>query len=96
VSVANLRGTPEVAQGELWRWFAETAWYPMALLPSQGVQWSAVDDSSATATRQDGATSATLLFRFNANDIDRIDVGRGARCQVVALYHPYFHIAYDG
>ena len=69
VSVANLRGTPEMAQGELLRWFAEGAWYPTALLPSQGVHWSAVDDRSATATMQDGATSVTLLFRFNADDM---------------------------
>jgi hypothetical protein len=69
VSVANLRGTPEMAQGELLRWFAETAWYPTALLPSQGVHWSAVDDSSATATMRDGATSVTLLFRFNADGL---------------------------
>jgi hypothetical protein len=69
VSVANLRGTPEMAQGELLRWFAEGAWYPTALLPSQGVHWSAVDDHSATATMQDGATSVTLLFRFNADDM---------------------------
>ena len=69
VTVAKLRGTPEMAQGELLRWFAEGAWYPTALLPSQGVRWSAVDDRSATATMQDGATSVTLLFRFNANDM---------------------------
>ncbi|HEX9975348.1 MAG TPA: DUF6544 family protein, partial [bacterium] len=37
VSLVNLRGTPEVAQGELMRFFAEAAWYPTALLPSQGV-----------------------------------------------------------
>jgi len=69
VSLANLRGTPEMAQGELLRWFAEAAWYPTALLPSQGVQWSAVDDRSATATIQDGATSVTLLFRFNTEGL---------------------------
>ena len=45
VSVANLRGTPEMAHGELLRFFAEAAWYPTALLPSQGVQWEAVDDT---------------------------------------------------
>lgn len=28
VSLVNLRGTPEVAQGELIRFFAEAAWYP--------------------------------------------------------------------
>ncbi len=69
VSVADLRGTPEMAQGELLRWFAEAAWYPTALLPSQGVQWQAVDGTSATATMQDGATSVTLLFRFNADNL---------------------------
>jgi hypothetical protein len=69
VSVADLRGTPEAAQGELLRWFAEAAWYPTALLPSQGVRWAAVDDTSATATMQDGDTSVTLLFRFNADGL---------------------------
>lgn len=69
VSVADQHDTPEMAQGELLRWFAEAAWYPTALLPSQGVRWEAVDDTSAKATMQDGATSVTLLFRFNADDL---------------------------
>ena len=69
VSLANLRGTPEMAQGELMRFFAEAAWYPTALLPSQGVQWEAVDDTSATATLRDGETTLTLLFRFNTNSL---------------------------
>jgi hypothetical protein len=64
VSLVNLRGTPEIAQGELMRFLAEAAWYPTALLPSQGVQWSAVDDFSANATLKDGDTAVTLLFRF--------------------------------
>jgi len=65
VSLANLRGTPEMASGELMRFFAEAAWYPTALLPTQGVQWEAVNDSSAKATLTDGETTVTLLFRFN-------------------------------
>ncbi|MEP7188179.1 MAG: DUF6544 family protein [Roseiflexaceae bacterium] len=69
VSLADLRGTPAMAQGELIRWAAEAAWYPTALLPSQGVHWEAVDASSATATLKDGATSLTLLFRFNENGL---------------------------
>ena len=67
VSLANLRGTPEIAQGELMRFLAEAAWYPTALLPSQGVQWTAVDDFSAKATLKDGETAVTLLFRFDEN-----------------------------
>ena len=42
------------------------AWYPTALLPSQGVHWTAVDDNAATATMRDGSVTATLLFRFDA------------------------------
>ena len=37
-TLMDLRGTPELAQGELMRFFAEASWYPTALLPSQGVQ----------------------------------------------------------
>ena len=68
-TVAEQRGTPAMAQGELLRWFAEGAWYPTALLPSQGVQWTAVDEHSATATMQDGDTRVTLLFRFGPDGL---------------------------
>jgi hypothetical protein len=65
VTLANLRGTPEAAQGELMRFFAEAVWYPTALLPSQGVRWEAVDNTLAKATIRDGDVTVTLLFRFN-------------------------------
>src|SRR3712207_6139748 len=39
--VVDMRGTSDVAEGELMRFFAEAAWYPTALLPSQGVRWEA-------------------------------------------------------
>jgi len=65
VPVVNLRGPGDVAQGELMRFFAEAAWYPTALLPSQGIRWDAVDDHSARATLQDGDLSLTLLFHFD-------------------------------
>jgi hypothetical protein len=64
-SVARLRGGGELARGELMRFFAEAAWYPTALLPSQGVRWEAVDEHSANATLVDGPFSLTLLFRFD-------------------------------
>lgn len=65
VTLADVRGTPEVAQGQLMRFFAEAVWYPTALLPSQGVRWESVDDTSAKATIKDGEVTLTLLFRFN-------------------------------
>lgn len=57
--------TPELAHGELMRFFAEAAWYPTALLPSQGVRWEEVDESAARATLDDGDTSVTLTFAFD-------------------------------
>ncbi|MEO5733561.1 MAG: DUF6544 family protein [Rubrivivax sp.] len=64
-TVARVKGDGEIARGELMRYFAEMAWYPTALLPSQGVRWAAVDDRAAHATLVDGAISLTLLFRFD-------------------------------
>ncbi|MGA7181258.1 MAG: DUF6544 family protein [Thiobacillaceae bacterium] len=64
-TVADVRGGGEIARGEFMRYFAEAAWYPTALLPSQGVRWEAVDDASANATIVDGPLTLTLMFRFN-------------------------------
>ncbi len=69
VPVAEMRGTPAMAQGELMRYLAEAAWYPTALLPSQGLQWQAIDDHSARATLSDGATSVSLVFGFGADGL---------------------------
>jgi hypothetical protein len=74
VSVVNLRGTPELARGELMRFLAEAAWYPTSLLPSQGVHWETADDHSARATLEDGGVTVTLLFRFGEDGL--IDTGR--------------------
>jgi hypothetical protein len=64
-TIMNMRGTRDVAEGELMRFFAEAAWYPTALLPSQGVRWEPVDDSSARATLTDGDIALTMLFTFD-------------------------------
>ena len=64
-TVAEVQGGGEIARGELMRYFAEMAWYPTALLPSQGVRWEAVDDRSAKATLVDGPIALSLLFRFD-------------------------------
>ena len=68
-SLMDLRGGGEVARGELMRFFAEAAWYPTALLPSQGVQWQAVDDHSAVATLVDGPVRLSLAFLFGDDDL---------------------------
>jgi uncharacterized protein DUF6920 len=69
ITLADMRDTGgDVARGELMRFFAEAAWYPTALLPSQGVRWDSVDNHSAKATLLDGALSLTALFRFGVDD----------------------------
>jgi hypothetical protein len=63
--VADMRGTGDVAEGELMRFFAEAAWYPTALLPSQGVCWEAAGDRSAYATLDEGGHAIRMLFTFD-------------------------------
>ncbi len=65
VTVADRRGTPELAQGELLRFLAEAAWYPTALLPSQGVSWREDGERSACASLSDGRTTVSLQVRFD-------------------------------
>ncbi len=88
-TVADVDGGGELARGEFMRFFAEAAWYPTALLPSQGVRWEAVDAASANATIADGPLTLTLLFRFNdAGLIDSFRAesrGAGAGNEMVML-----------
>ncbi len=65
-TMADAHDTPEMAKGALQRWLAEAPWFPTALLPSQGVRWTAIDDSTARATISDGATTASIDFTFDA------------------------------
>ena len=68
-SLARRQGKGDIAQDELLRFLGEAACYPTALLPSQGVQWQAVDQSSARATLTDGEVTVSLLFRFSADGL---------------------------
>jgi hypothetical protein len=90
-SVAQAQGDGEMARGEFMRYFAEAAWYPTALLPSQGVRWQAVDDASAQAAIVDSPITLTLLFRFNeAGLIDSVRAeARGAGVGKDAVMLPW-------
>lgn len=79
-AIPGQQGTGDIARGELMRYMMEAAWYPTALLPSQGTSWSAVDDVTADATMVDGDIHMTMRFTFNAAGlIEQIDAaGRGA------------------
>lgn len=69
VKLTELRGTGDIAEGELMRYLAESAWYPTSLLPGQGVTWTAIDGTSAMATLIDGAVTVRLTFRFGPDDL---------------------------
>jgi len=69
VTVVDMSGTPEVAEGELMRYLAEGVWIPTALLPSQDVRWEPMDDERARATLVDGETSVSLVFTFGADGL---------------------------
>lgn len=59
---------PTYDQGELLRWLGESALLPTNLLPSERVNWQAVNDRSAHLTLSYGGQTITYLVRFNAHD----------------------------
>ena len=67
--LARLRGTPELARGELMRFLAEAPWYPSALLPGRDLRWLPVDATSARAELSAAGVIASLLFRFGADGL---------------------------
>jgi hypothetical protein len=78
-SLTHQHGTGDIARGELMRYMMEAAWYPTALLPSQGTAWIAVDTVSADATMEDGDISMTMRFSFDAAGlIERVDAAARA------------------
>lgn len=68
-AMGTMQGKGEIARGELLRHFAESVWFPTALLPNQGIVWEGVDDTSAEATMTDGPISVAMLFRFGTDDL---------------------------
>ncbi len=69
VTVMEQPSTSELAQGELMRFLAEGAWYPTALLPSQGVRWEPIDETRARGRLTDGETEVDLVFAFDAHGL---------------------------
>lgn len=80
--VARQQDSNELAAGELMRFLAEAVWYPTALLPSQGVQWRAIDARSALAMLNDGHASVTLCFRFDEDGLISSVHARARGCSV--------------
>ena len=56
---------PELNAGALHRFLAEAVWYPTALLPSDRLVWSPIDERKALATLTSHGTTVSLEFHFN-------------------------------
>jgi len=79
-TVAECPSTPELAQGELIRFLAESAWVPTILLPGPSLRWEAVDGSRAKVTLIDGETAVSLDFHFSPDGlIEKIRAGSRPR-----------------
>lgn len=57
-------------QGELLRWLGESVLYPTNLLPSERLQWTAIDSKTAQLTFNYNGLS--LFFKITFNDIGEI------------------------
>lgn len=73
VSVMDAHDDPRLDAGALQRYLAEAAWLPTALLPSENLKWTAIDDRKALATLSDSGTTASLEFSFSeTGEITRV------------------------
>jgi hypothetical protein len=64
-------------EAEFVRYLAEAVWYPTALLPAAGVEWEAVDETSARATMTDGDVTASAVFHFGEDGrVERVTAKR--------------------
>jgi hypothetical protein len=77
VPVVDEEGTPHLNSGALHRYFLESAWFPTALLPSQGIRWEPIDDSSARATLSDSGITLSMDVHFGEQgEIVRVEAER--------------------
>ena len=83
--VVSVEGTPDIATAALQRWLAEAVWYPMALLPSQGTEWAALDATSARATVRVAGVAASIDYHFGGDGyVERASPGEPGMCAVLA------------
>lgn len=69
LNVVDVQSKPQLLEAALQRYLSEAVWFPTALLPSQGVVWTALDDSSARASLTVGATTVSVDFHFGPDGL---------------------------
>ncbi len=66
-AVVDSSNDEKLNAGALQRYLAESVWQPTALLPSENLKWTAIDENKALATLTDKETTVSLEFSFNEN-----------------------------
>jgi len=69
VTVVDVGGSQEIAASALLRFLGEAVWMPTALLPSQGVRWTAIDAERARATISSGTVTVSAEFVFGPDGL---------------------------
>lgn len=64
VNVVNVQGD-KYNQGELLRWLSESVWFPTNLLPSEKLNWTAIDSSSAKLSFKYNGLALYFIITFN-------------------------------
>ena len=76
INVVDAQGD-QYNEGELLRWLAESVWFPTNLLPSERLQWSVIDHSSANLTFKYKSLSLFYIVLFNnAGEITEMQTQR--------------------
>lgn len=65
ITIINENDKTQLNKAALQRYLAESVWFPTALLPSQGVKWTGIDEKRARATINDSGITVSLDFEFN-------------------------------
>src|SRR5690606_23810556 len=88
--VVHEAGGPELASSALHRYLAESAWLPTALLPRDGLQWEAVNGSTARVTLRDSGVEVSLDVHFAASGaIERVEADRYRDVNGEAVLTPF-------
>ncbi|WP_156929202.1 DUF6544 family protein [Marichromatium purpuratum] len=72
IPVVRSREEAAGASSELTRFLAEAVWYPTRLLPSQGVNWEAIDGRHARAILDDDSIGVEVVFTFDDGGLVRV------------------------
>jgi hypothetical protein len=79
-TVMDAEPTTQLAEGALQRYLGEAVWFPAALLPSRGVEWTAVNATTARATIRHAEHLVSLDFQFSSEgDVVRVFTAARAR-----------------